>query len=204
MSKYNRHQPSIIRECDSAESEDHWLNQFAKNLEKTSVEPVKTKSIHEQISAIMNKKSKFPTVESAVLDMQERSGLKAYREKIKLSENESEVAYKKASDSVKLFVKVPAVKNTLENYIVETKGSLPVPAVVSKVTDLHKRDVADAADWDQEDFLRYVSDRNLEERNKHKRDTSEYMNLGKIDRMNNDDYSKDNEDAFSTLNPARK
>jgi len=35
MSKYSRHQPSIIRECDAS---DNWMQQLEKNLERNAVE----------------------------------------------------------------------------------------------------------------------------------------------------------------------
>lgn len=62
-----------------------WLKDFAKEMAgKTAVEVIREQqsSFIDQISGIVNNKSKFSTVEDAVADYQERTGLAAYLNKI--------------------------------------------------------------------------------------------------------------------------
>jgi hypothetical protein len=101
MSKYGRHQSMINRTSDESIGEDNWLKQLAKTLEKSAVQPKSVdSSMFDQINSIMNSKSKYPSVAAAVEDMKERSGLKAYLDK--LSANK---AVKKASDENNAFIK---------------------------------------------------------------------------------------------------
>lgn len=95
MSKYNRHQSVVSRNTDEHVSEDHWLKQFEKSLQKGAVQPKSQQSLYDQINSIMNGGgSKYPSVQSAVDDMMQRSGLSNY---LKTSE-EKEVTTKTASD----------------------------------------------------------------------------------------------------------
>lgn len=89
MTKYNRHQSLVNRHADDHIDEDHWLKQFESTLQKGAVQPYQSQSLLDQIHSVMNTKSKYPSVQAAVDDMQERSGLKAYLAKInKTSEND--------------------------------------------------------------------------------------------------------------------
>src|SRR5258708_11632336 len=100
MSKYMRYQPAITRNSDENISEDHWLKQFEKSLQKGAVQPRTQQSLFDQINSIMNQKSKYPSVEAAVEDMKERSGLTAYLTKVKRAEVEaSETTKKVAADN---------------------------------------------------------------------------------------------------------
>src|SRR5258708_1492395 len=114
MSKYMRYQPAITRNSDENISEDHWLKQFEKSLQKGAVQPRTQQSLFDQINSIMNQKSKYPSVEAAVEDMKERSGLKAYLNKVKISEvEEAEITTKKV-----------AANDT--NQVIEKKVKMPI------------------------------------------------------------------------------
>lgn len=213
MSKYIRHQSIISRNADENEDGDHWLKQFEKNLQKEAVQSKNVdNSLFNQITSIMNgSKSKYTSVQAAVDDMQQRSGLTAYLEKIKMS-GEEEPAKKVASENTKevkknstpiVFKKVPSIKKTFENYIRESKGNLPVPAIIDHVRSIHQRDVSDAKDWDEDNLIRAVSVMNLHAK---KDNTDNYHNddtLGSRNRSNDSDIDISNTDAFSGLNPVK-
>src|ERR1035441_1636660 len=147
MSKYQRSQPSINRQSDENISEDHWLKQFEKKL---AVQPRRNEqqSLFDQINSIMNgTKSKYPSVDAAVDDMKQRSGLTAYLEKVKSSSAEAGGVTKTAADDTNKVIdkKIPIVfrknkdiSNTLDNYIRDTKGNLAVPAIIDKLHSIHK------------------------------------------------------------------
>lgn len=209
MARYTRHQPAVIRESDSSSSEDNWMNQLAKNLERNAVEPRQQKSMYDQINNIMNnsKKSKFSSVEDAVQDMRERSGLVDYLKKVKSAVNRK--AEKKAQAQTQnkepqIFQSAPMVKNTLENFIRENRGNSTVPAIVEKIKEIHNGDVSNAADWDDENFITYVSDLNTKEKAKHPVNDAEYMELGRSTRLQDKDVDVENTDAFHSLMPYTK
>jgi len=103
MSKYSRHQSVISRNTDEHISEDHWLKQFQKTLEKGAVQPAQH-SLYDQITNIMNTKSKYPSVQAAVDDMMQRSGLTDYLHGVKVSSEEGGKA-KTAADQNDAFLK---------------------------------------------------------------------------------------------------
>src|SRR5574338_1085322 len=173
MSRYQRHSTVINRQADESIGEDHWLKQFEKTLQKGAVQPKSQQSLFDQINSIMNGKSKYTSVEAAVQDMQERSGLTAYLDKINKSSEHASVSKKaEASDNQNCFeksvkgvpiviMKHPDIQQTLDNYIRDTKGNLPVPAIIDKIRSIHQGDVSDAKDWDDENLIRLVSKMNL-------------------------------------------
>lgn len=203
MSKYTRHQPAVIRECDAS---DNWMKQLEKNLERNAVEPRKEKSVYDQINSIMNnsKKSKFSSVEDAVQDMRERSGLVAYLEKVKRAA--TSYAEKKAQDenSPTIFTKAPMIKNTLENYVRETRGNSTVPAILEKIKEIHRMDVPDPKEWEDENLIKFISKLNSKEKEKYPRNDAEYMDLGRSPRFQDKDIDIENSDAFHALMPVAK
>ena len=72
-----RHQSVISKVSD--DSGDELINELKNNLEKDAVQSrEKDQSLYDQINNIINNKSKYPSVQAAVEDMKERSGLTAY------------------------------------------------------------------------------------------------------------------------------
>jgi hypothetical protein len=216
MSRYQRHSPVVNRQADESIGEDHWLKQFEKTLQKGAVQPRTQTSLFDQINSIMNGKSKYPSVEAAVQDMQERSGLTAYLNKInKSSEDTAPVAKKvEASDNNNVIEKeikgapivikkCPGVKQTLENYIRDTKGNLPVPAIIDKIRSIHQADVSDAKDWDDENLIRLVSRMNLAAKRDNPALYQGYSNLGRRDTSADSEIDPSNTDAFNALTPAK-
>jgi hypothetical protein len=218
MSKYVRHQPAVSRQADSAIEENHWLKRFQKNLEKSAVQPRQHESsLFDQMNAIMNGKGKHSSVEAAVEDMKERSGLKAYLDKInkvsidEVSENKKiaslDIAINKgtsADNLPKVIQKCPQIKITLENYINDTKGNLPIPAIIEKIMSIHQNDVSDSKYWDDESLIHLVSQMNLRaKQNNPTTFSGDSSNLGRRDTNNNSDFDPSNVDAFHALNPVK-
>lgn len=218
MSKYIRHQPAIQRQSDSQHDEDNWLNRFEKSLLKDAVQPKKTdSSLFEQINSIMNGKSKYPSVEAAVEEMKERSGLTAYLQSIKHSSEEDNASKKvaTAADEQSAFDKKvqmtpivmkknPQIQKTVENYIRDTKGNLPVPAIIEKIRGIHSKDVPDAKDWDDDKLIILVSKLNLAAKKDNPGGAADYSALGTRDTGSDSDIDPSNNDAFFALTPVKQ
>lgn len=215
MSKYNRHQSVVSRHVDENIDGEHWLKQFEKKLHKDAVQPrAVDQSLFDQISNIMNNKStsRYTSVEAAVEDMKARSGLTAYLEKDfnKVStegNNSKKTASGKKDDQDKttpsVMIKCPPIKQTLENYIRDTKGNLPIPAIIDKIRSIHQGDVSDAKDWDDEKLIRLVSKLNLGAKRENPDVFQNYQNLGRREQMSESEFDQSNVDAFHSLNPVK-
>jgi hypothetical protein len=206
MSKYVRHQSVISRQADESIEGDHWLKQFEK-MQKEAVQPrAVDRSLFEQITTIMNGKPKYTSVEAAVEDMKNRSGLTAYLSKVTLSEEGDRGQTKTASAEEEqlpaLLKKNKNIVQTIDNIVRESKGNLPVIAIIEKVKSIHHNDISDDKLWDGDDLIIYVSGLNLKEKRIHARN-EESQNLGKSDSNNNLDIDPTNTDAFYALNPAK-
>jgi hypothetical protein len=217
MSKYQRSQPTVQRTSDESVSEDHWLKQFENNLQKGAVQPRSQQSLFEQINSIMNRQSKYPSVEAAVEDMKERSGLKAYLDQVKRADNEitqtttgsrktaaddNQVKSKKSRIPI-VIQKYPPILNTFQNCIKDTKGNLPIPAIIERVRSIHQGDVSEAKDWDEDSLMYLVSQLNLEAKKANPSNFHDSNNLGARDDMADSDIDVSNTDAFHALNPSK-
>jgi hypothetical protein len=98
-----------------------------------------------------------------------------------------------------LFKKVPSILKTLENYIQDTKGNLPIPAILEKIKSIHSKDVSDARDWDDEKLLAWISNEKLKHQSNNPVDN--YQNLGFQDNSITD-ANDSNTDMFNSLMPA--
>jgi hypothetical protein len=213
MSRYSRHTSVVSRQSDESIGEDHWLKQFQKSLQKGAVQPKSVdSSLFDQINSVMNGKSKYPSVAAAVQDMQERSGLTAYLDKVsKHTENSSK---KTASDNQQatekkieipiVFKKCPQVKTTLENLIKKYNGNSVVPAIIDTLKNIHQKDVSEASDWEDENLIREVSRQNLIAKRDNPGSYENYSNLGSRDIDSNSDSDRSNTDAFNSLVPAKQ
>ena len=211
MSRYVRYQPPVTRQADENIGEDHWLKQFEKKL---AVQPRNTQqSLFDQINSIMNgSKSKYPSVDAAVEDMKERSGLTAYLQKAKSSfSNDKASTTKVASDNNDafdkkvpiVFRKKPDISKTLDNYIRDTRGNLPVPAIIDKLRSIHQIDVTDPKDWEDDNLILEVSKRNLLAKQSNPDSYQSYNNLGSRDTGSDSEIDASNTDAFHALTPAK-
>lgn len=206
--KYIRHQSVVSRHSEGQIDEDNWLSRFQKSLEKSAVQPRSVDdSLFNQINSIMNGKSKHTTVDAAVEDMKQRSGLTDYLNKLnKVSNQEvnTKTAQVNSNDLTPIVIqKSPNVKQTIENYIRDTKGNLPVPAIIEKIRSIHQKDVSDAKDWEDEKLLRFISHLNLKAKQDNPNIYDNHNNLGTRDMMSDSEIDPSNTDAFHALNPVK-
>jgi hypothetical protein len=216
MAKQPRHQSVVSRQSDAENNDNHWLRRFEETLQKTSVQP-RGQSTYDQISSIMNTKSKYTSVENAVENMMDRSGLKLYLDNVKNSKEELPAQSKKIAQQVptvetkkdtsvgkepQIIQEKPSIARTLDNLIRESKGNLPIPAIIAKLHALHARDIADEGSWDDERLIRLVSQLNLQAKKDNPSNYENYDQLGKGDHSNDADIDSSNTDAFLALQPA--
>jgi hypothetical protein len=172
---------------------DHSNDFFWKEelKDKLGTQPYKKKTIDELYSVLNNTNLKFKTVESVVNDMKERSGLSAYLNKNKkiASNNEFEPT---------VIQQYPQIKITIENFIKDTNGNLPVPAILNKIKAIHKNDISDNRHWDEEKLLRFISNLNLQAKSK-SFDTTQSSFLGKLDLKDMDETNMDSNDFLGGL-----
>jgi len=215
--KYSRYNSVISKTSDEEFNEDIWLNKIKEAIEKSAVQPkYKDQEIFDQINSIMNNKSRYPSVQAAVDDMKERSGLTAYLNKINKisSEEENNEESKKTATAaleepvkkkiiILVFQKCPSIKKTIENCIKDSKGTLPIPVILSRVQSIHKNDINDEKDWDDDNLLKYISNLNLREKSQY-HEQKDFNNLGLRNNIGNEDImDASNTDAFVSLNPAK-
>ncbi len=108
------------------------------------------------------------------------------------------------TNEVKVFQEVPQVKATIDNYLEDTNGNMAIPAVVQHIKAIHAGDVIDDSAWNDESFLRYIKNKNLEVKKKHPTDDSNFTNLGKVPEFSDADIDPSNTDAFHSLAPSHK
>lgn len=216
MAKGTRSQPVISRQSDSEYSDDHWLRQFEDKLQKTSVQP-RGQSVFEQITSIMNSKSKYPSVQAAVDDMMQRSGLTDYLDNVKTSEETLDERSRKTAETHKdkvreqtknsktpqVIQQKPSILRTLENIVKESRGNLPIPAIITRLRSLHAQDIADESAWEDERLIHLVSQCNLRAKQDNPATFDKFDQLGRGDHMSDHDIDPSNTDAFNALMPAK-
>ena len=208
-SSKKRQLPSIVKQSDwrSAKSESSLIDDFQKNLEKLSVQPYKSEeeSIYNQISSIMGNKPRFNSVQAAVRDMQNRSGLTDYLKKLN-SQNQSDSKKTASEDNQNVnadsILKNQSIKSTIDNIISDNHGVMDISQVLSRAKEIHGTEVSDNAMWDQRELLEYIKKKSDECR----RDSSQAndSNLGRRPSGKDilDTADPSNTDAFHSLNPA--
>jgi hypothetical protein len=174
---------------------------FADALEKNAVEEVKPEDYSSQIQSIMGKKSKYSSVAAAVEEMKARSGLTDYINQVKLSESKA-TRKKTASELPKIIQATPQIARTIENYISSTKGNMSITGIIERAKEIHRNDVANQAEWKDENLYRYVSQLNMQEKSKHFQNSVE-SNLGREDSLQESDFDQSNNDPFRGLVPAK-
>ena len=217
MSKQPRHQSVISRQSDASNSDDHWLREFENKLQKTSVQP-RGNSLHDQISSIMNSKSKYPSVQAAVDDMMQRSGLTDYLQTKTSSDEESDSTKprKTAQDqnngkskkddpkTPQVIQEKPSILQTLERVIRESRGNLSVPTIINRLRSLHANDVSNNGAWEDERLIRLVSKYKLTAMKNNPHTYDRFDNLGESDHSTAEkDIDPSNTDAFNALMPSK-
>lgn len=182
----------------------------AQMEDKLSKEAVQSRrvddSLYNQMYNIMNVKSPFPSVEAAVEDMKQRSGLTDYLKNLnKKSENNSDVVKtaQAKSNLPSLLIKHPDIRQTFENVIKDTRGNISIPAVIDNVRSIHKSEISDVTLWDDPKLLVYVSQLNLQEKANNPQNFQHNHNLGKRNQISDTEIDPSNTDAFFSLQPAK-
>lgn len=174
---YTRNSPIISRDesaFDRGERLPDWLNDYADSIEKESVKSKKQDySIFDQISGILGNKSKYSTVDEAVLDMQKRTGL------YDLLQHKKSIASK--SDHIEMFKNNPDLKTYIDNYIEDRPGT-SVEAVIHNVLKIKSiKDKLPTGDDVPEEVKHYISDKIKEVSSLEARPNNDQMELGKLD-----------------------
>ncbi len=188
--------PSIISRDGMNEKQTektpNWISEFASELEKKAVHSKdQDDSLYNQISQILGKKSKYSTVEEAVLDMQKRSGLYEYVNKIKAAS---------AENDLEILTKYPNINNLIDNYIHDNHGEVVIPALLEKIKLL----VPGTKDSDFNDnFAKFINDKVIEFKKTRPSLNNNNPNIGKEDTSYSDveDHSTD---VFKGCNPVSK
>lgn len=189
----------------STNSKSGWLDEFAKKLGKEQVTAVEIarqrqqESLSDQIANIMGNKE-FPTVESKVRDLQERTGLGEYLRR----QSEREMIGKTAS--MPLLNVSDNVRQNVESYIknrIEThRGHVPVPAIQEDVILTFKNDGVKPEEVNGQEMAKYISDLILSEQQKYPSDSPD-INIGKnVGTQEDLDVDGSNSDFFKGLMPA--
>jgi hypothetical protein len=215
MAKQPRNQPVISRQSDADQSDNHWLRQFEEKLQKNSVQP-RGNDLIEQINSIMNTKSKYPSVQAAVDDMMNRSGLNNYLDNVKISEHVEQTSPKKTAQQAvdqspakddktpDVIKRKKDILTTLKNLIEDSKGNSPISAIIDKLHSLHARDIAEESAWDDEKLIRLVSHLNLKAKKDNPGNFDNYNMLGKGDHSTAEsDIDPSNSDMFHALMPSK-
>jgi len=180
-----------------------WLDQLAERLDKkepkSAVEEARARheySLFDQITSIVDK-PRYSSVEHAVQDLQERTGLTAY-----LSRMASNETVKQAQDFPQSWTKfdentkesiLSYIKNTIDKY----HGAVIAPAIQEElVTIFNEMKPADAFNAEVTAFLK----NQIEESNSHRMQEEVSGNLGK---GNNENLDEDdaNTNFFKALLP---
>src|ERR1700743_1705809 len=156
---YGRSLSNISRDTSSTDSGDRepsWFSDYVKNLEKEAVKSKKEDyALFDQINSILGNKSKYSSVEEAVLDMQRRTGLLGLLNQKKQAQalNES-----KHQDS-EFFSKIPELKIFIDNYVEDRPGTA-VDAVIHDLLKIKsiKEKLPDGDDVPEE-IKRYINDK---------------------------------------------
>jgi hypothetical protein len=218
----------ISRQADDYEFErpdnlSSWLSNFAKSIAKkpTAVDSARERnaqSVNQMVNSILGNKPVYSSVEDAVNDMRERTGLDAYLKQIKADKDADNV--KIASDEIasdeiasdemtsnlpEPLAKYDSVAQDIDNFVNNTiKNShgigSTVPQLQYDILANFGRAGVDSKDVMNDQVVKYLSDCILEAQ-KNIAPKSPEPNLGKgIGRAEEDN----NNDAWSGLMPQKK
>lgn len=193
----------ISRDTGSIETnsrEPSWFGDFVNNMEKSAVKSKRDdSSLFDQINSILGNKSKYSSVEEAVLDMQRRTGL---FDLLKHKKEAQLITEKKHEDS-KLLTTIPALKTFIDNYVEDRPGT-SVDAVVHDLLKIKSiKEKLPEGDDVPDEIRRYINDK-ISEISMHRSPTGgNDLQLGKLDLSTDDNVSSDN-DPFAGCTPVAK
>jgi hypothetical protein len=193
---YSRNNFTISRDessFDRGERTPSWLNEYAAILEKESVKSKSNDySLYDQINSILGNKSKYSTVDEAVLDMQHRTGLYDILQSKKASSTKS--------DHIEAFKANPDLKTYIDNYIEDRPGT-SIEAVIHNLLKINTiKSKLPETDDVPEEVKQYINAKIKEVGAFNDRKSNDNMELGKLD------VSEDTgvvDDPFASCMPAR-
>lgn len=209
--KINRHN------YDYATSERvDWLDSFADKIQEasqtTAVQVARERSqatVHEQINSIMmggSPSSSYATVDDAVRDMQERTGLGEYLKrvsnKLKADKTASENIESDAFEGLNAKLK-ESIINYCTNKISTHRGQVTVPAVQHDVLTTFKNSGLQPQDVNCEAVARLISNMILKEQQTSPAKEENNMNMGLgVGRDDIDHNDSDNQDWMKMMTPS--
>src|ERR1700733_12719809 len=175
---YSRNTSIISRDESSFERSEKtpsWLIDYAAILEKESAKSKREDySLFDQINNILGNKSKYSTVEEAVLDLQKRTGLYDVLQK-------KQAQHKSKYENAQIFKEIPVLKTYIDNYVEDRPGT----SVESVIHDLLKiqiiREKLPEGDDVPIEVKHYINDRIAEISKTVDRNDQDHMELGKLD-----------------------
>ncbi|SRR5258708_796501 len=200
--KYHGRSTSVISRdtsyIESSNKEPSWFSDFVNNFEKEAVKSKKEDySLFNQINSILGNKSKYSSVEEAVLDLQRRTGFLELIKQQKQAQLNTDNKYEKSQ----IFSEIPSLKIYIDNYVKDRPGT-SVDAVVHsllKITSI--KDKLPQGDDVPEEVKHYINDKILESKSMHPNEES--LELGKLDLSTDDNTATDN-NPFGGCTPATK
>lgn len=202
-----------------------WVNDYAEMLEKNSVQSVeKDRSMYDQISNIMNGNSRFATVDEAVSDMKERTGLSVYLNQIAAAENQIKTAQSPARPPIaqtadaadtnvaievelggtlipEIVSKINGLDEFLRKFIEARYGNTSVSSVTSELVKLFSNNGFTPNDEDNADLKHYINELIIEEKKNHLARNNVNPNMGRIEYTS--ETNNRGNDFFEILMPAK-
>jgi hypothetical protein len=190
---YGRQMSYVSRDTSAIEtnsSTPSWFEDFVKSLEKEAVQSrQEAENTADMISSILHQKSKYSSVEEAVLDMQRRTGL-------------FDIINKLANiQTPKLLLDKPELKTFIDNYVSDRPGTA-IDAVIYEIFRIKELKAQLPQNSDvPDDVKKYISEKIIESRALYP-SKEQNQNLGKVD---NDMSSADTHtsDPFGGCVPAK-
>lgn len=158
-------------EFEAREELSPLIKQFAKSqIQPTAVDVARarnanTHSIVQQVNSIINGKSRYATVDDAVKDMTERTGLTSYLDTIKSAEESKKKVNKQASEDLQIpstlsqYDFADKVISYIQNNIKNNRGfGASVPQLQADILDIFGRQGLQSQDVMNDEFSKYLSD----------------------------------------------
>ena len=202
----NRSESAISSVRDSEKLNNDWFSSFEKELTKQAVKSKKEDdSLFNRINNIIGntRNSKYKTVDDKIKEMQERSGYSSYSSNDYSNTKLADKEEVKKNSKPQLLIQYPNIELTINNYIEDTSGNQPLPAILNHVRSIHKKDTNDDSLWDAEDLIKFIDKLNRAAV-KNIDDSDGNRNLGRLDRQDRKDVDPSNHDAFHALMPVRR
>lgn len=171
LPSFSRQSDTEDYEYDQKEELSPLIKQFAKSqiqAQPTAVDAARARnanSIVQQVNSIMTGKSRYATVDDAVKDFTERTGLSTYLETVKSAEEAKKKVNKSASEgsqvpeSLAQYDFADQVVSYIQNNIKNSNAySVAIPALQADILEIFGRRGLQSQDVMNDEFERYLSD----------------------------------------------